>query len=429
MKKKIYYGDQTKAALNNFPFPTPHVSLELIYAIVLIKKAAAFANKKTGELSPAIAESIVTACNEILAGEFDNQFVTPALQGGAGTSINMNVNEVIATRATELCGEVVHPNDHVNAAQSTNDVNPSALKITCLTLTKILLENITLLIQAFEDKAKQCKSIPKLARTHLQDAIPTTFGAEFQSYADILRRDKQRIEESLSYFEEINLGGTAIGDSTNASDEYIKYVYQELREITRFPLKKANNLMSQTSSSSDFCHLSAMITILFTDISKTATDIRFLASGPRGGIGEITLKELQKGSSIMPGKINPVSPEAMNQIAFAITGKHMTILQAAQNACLELAVMFPVLADELIETLKLAASGALSFANCIETMQPNIERAKENLENSTAYATVLVPKLGYDLVSEVVKESIASKKPIREILIKKNLLTDESILK
>lgn len=423
MKNKIYYGEQTSAAIRNFPFPTHKVHLELIYSITEIKKAAALAHKKAQELDTSISEAIAQAADEILSGNFDDQFMTVAIQGGAGTSINMNVNEVIANRAKEICGISVHPNDHVNKSQSTNDVNPSALKIACIRLTNDLIKNLDLLINTFEEKALQYKHIPKIGRTHIQDAVPTTFGSVFQSYADILKRNKNRLEDTIPYLYELNLGGTAIGNSINASDNYIKNVYIELKGITNLSLHKAQNLMSQTSSSSDFCHLSAAINILFTDISKIATDIRFLSSGPLGGIGEINLKPLQKGSSIMPGKINPIIPESMNQIAYDIIGKNITIHQAAQHSFLELSLMFPVLADSIISMLKLASSGIFVFAvNCIQFIEPDSERAKELLENSTVYATLFVPKLGYDTVTEIVKEAVSTKKTLREVIIRKKLL-------
>lgn len=428
VKSKKFYGRQTEQAINNFPFPGQKASLELIYSITEIKKAAALAHKAVQELPENIADAIVLACNEILAGKYDDQFPLPSLQGGAGTSINMNVNEVIASLAAEKVNKRIniHPNDHVNKSQSTNDVNPSALKITCIKLTQILLKNLDSLIQSFEEKAKEFKTIPKLGRTHIQDALPTTLGAEFLSYASALKRNKKRLEEAVGYLYELNLGGTAIGNSINASDVYITEVYRQLKKQTGLPVKKAENLMSQTSSSGDFCHLSGVITILFTDICKIATDLRFLSSGPRGGIGEIRLKALQAGSSIMPGKINPVIPEAMNQIAYDIVGKNITILQAAQNANLELAIMFPILAHSLISLLKLASSGVFVFGLlCVSTISANQKKCKEYLEHSTAYATLLTPKLGYDVISSAVKEAIMRNVSLRTIIIEKQLLSEE----
>lgn len=421
---KKYYGKQTECAIQNFPFPIHTTALELIYSITQIKKAAALAHKSANELPSTIANAMVQACNEILEGKLDDQFVTSAIQGGAGTSINMNVNEVVANRAQEICGKPVHPNDHVNKSQSTNDVNPSALKITAIKLTKTLLKNTDFLIKSFEEKSNEWKDIRKIGRTHIQDALPSTLGAEFKAYADIIKRDRKRIEETFAYLYDLNLGGTAIGNSINASEKYIQEVYKQIRQITDLPLKKSDNLMAATQSSSDFCQLSSTITILFTDLHKIAKDIRFLSSGPYGGIGEITLKELQKGSSIMPGKINPILPEAINQIAYDIIGKNLTIQQAAQNANLQLSLMFPVLADSLITMLKVSATGIDVFAlNCIQHLIANEKKCKELLEKSTVYATLLVPKLGYDTVTAIVKEAIQTDKSIREIVLKKKLLT------
>lgn len=423
---KKYYGQQTEQALKNFPFPVHTVSLELIYSIAQVKKAAALAHKSAREISPAITDAMTQACDEVLEGILDNQFVTCAIQGGAGTSINMNVNEVVASRASEICGQAVHPNDHANKSQSTNDVNPSALKITAIKLTQILLINIDILIKSFEEKAKEWKDIKKIGRTHIQDALPSTLGSEFKAYADIIKRDRRRIEETLPYLHDLNLGGTAIGNSINASPKYIEEVYKELIKITRLPLKKSDNLMSATQSSSDFCQLSSAINILFTDLHKIAKDIRFLSSGPYGGIGEITVKELQKGSSIMPGKINPILPEAINQIAYDVAGKNLTIHQAAQNANLQLSLMFPVLADSLITMLKVSSTGIFVFAfNCIQLLTANPKKCQELLENSTVYATLLMPRLGYDTVSSIVKEGVQTNRPIRELVLKKKLLTQK----
>lgn len=422
---KAYYGVQTEYALQNFPFPVHSVAIELIYSIAQVKKAAALAHKSAGELSPIITDAIAQACDEILEGKFDDQFVVCSIQGGAGTSINMNVNEVVASRAQEICCHPVHPNDHVNKSQSTNDVNPSALKITAIKLTHTLLKNIDFLIRSFEEKANAWKHIKKIGRTHIQDAVPSSLGSEFQAYADTIKRDKQRIEETLPYLHDLNLGGTAIGNSINASEKYIQEIYKELVQITELPLKKTNNLMAATQSSTDFCQLSSTINILFTDLHKIAKDLRLLASGPYGGMGEIIIKELQKGSSIMPGKINPILPEAINQIAYDIAGKNITIHQAAQNANLQLSLMFPIIADSLITMLKVSSTAVFVFAlNCVQHLTANPQKSMQLLEKSTVYSTLLSPRLGYDAVSAAVKEAIQSNRSLREIILEKRLLTE-----
>ena len=428
---KTYYGIQTKQAHENFPFPLPSVSLELIYAIAEIKKASAEANCKTKILDKDRCNAIKKACDEITAGVFDSQFHLPGLQGGAGTSINMNVNEVIASRATEILEEegkdlVVHPNDHVNLSQSTNDVNPSALRIAAIRLTDTLLDSVTHLIKTFRAKAKEYKNVQKLGRTHVQDAVPTTIGEEFSSYVAILERDHHRIIDAREYLFDLNLGGTAIGNKINASEKYIDAVYAALEKETSLTLQQADNFMSLTSSTTDFCYISSAITILALDLSKIATDLRFLSSGPNGGIGEISLQALQPGSSIMPGKVNPVAPESMNQIYYFISGKNQTIHQAAEGACLELAIMFPVIADSLISSLKLLSSGINMFADrCIAPLTVSEKRCKELLEKSTAFATLLTPVLGYDTVSEAVKKTNRDGTSLREIVLQEKLLTEK----
>lgn len=427
---KKYYQVQTELALKNFPFSLPRVDLELIYAIAEMKKAAAIANYLTGDLDKDIKKSIVKACDEILSKKFDDQFVLPSVQGGMGTSINMNVNEVIASRASEISGKKVHPNDHVNKSQSTNDVNPSALKIVSIRLTKKLLTDLDYLIKAFSQKAKEFKTVVKLGRTHFQDAVPTTLGDEFLSYTKTLERDKQRIKGTLKYLYELNLGGTAVGNKINASEKYIKNVYIKLEKIIGFKVRPAANLMSQTSSCTDFCHLMAAVTILCLDMSKIANDIRFMSSGPKGGIGEITLQALQPGSSIMPGKVNPILPEMVNQTYFFVSGKNLTVQLAAETAHMELAVMFPVIADSVISSLKLVSEVIKVFADrCVVNIIVNKERCRELLEKSTAYSTLLTPRLGYDVVSKVVKESIATGRTMKEIILEKKLLTNEELNK
>lgn len=425
MKNKILYGPQTKASLENFPFDYHTVMLEFVYAMVQIKRAAAVANLKAGKIDKKVSDKMVFACDEILKGKYDDQFVVSAHHGGAGTSVNMCVNEVVGTLAN------AHPNDHVNSSQSTNDVNPSALKIASIKLGEKLLKSLEYLISVMDAKSKEYKDIRKLARTHIQDAVPTTLGAEFGSYRDILKRDKKRIEDALNYFYELNMGGTAIGNKINAPEKYISEFYKEIRQVTGInKLAPAGNMMSQTSSDSDFCFLSTAINILCLDISKMSIDFRFMASGPKGGIGEISFKELQPGSSIMPGKVNPVIAETMNQTYYIVSGKNLSIHQAAEGSHLELGIMLPVIADSLITILKLVETALRLFADRgIKNIIVNRERCLEHLEKSTAYSTLLTPRLGYDAVSKVVKESVKTGRTMREIIIEKKLLTNEELEK
>ncbi len=411
----------------------PRVSLTLIHAIAEVKHAAAAGNYAAGGLDKERTQAIQKACAEILSGRFNDQFVTPALQGGAGTSLHMNVNEVIAHRAEEISKRAhhelkIHANDHVNMSQSTNDVNPSALRIVAIRLSRELLSELKTLVEAFKEKANEFKDVTKLGRTHIQDAVPTTLGAEFASYAAICERNYHRIEEATAYLYELNLGGTAIGNAINASKQYRKHTYQELRKITGLPVKPAANLMAGTSSGQDICHLSAVITIAAMDLSKIATDLRFMSSGPNGGIGEIFLESLQPGSSIMPGKVNPVLPESMNQMFYYISGKNLTIHQASEGSHLELAIMFPVLADAIISQLEVFTAGISTFTTkAITTLRVNRERCQMHLDNSTAYATLLTPLLGYDVISAAVKESVEQNKPLRQILIEKKIISSDQI--
>lgn len=423
--KNILYGPQTQASIENFPFDYPVVHREFIYAMVMIKKAAAMANEKAGKISKKQSQDIQKACDDILSGKYDNQFIIPALHGGAGTSVNMNVNEVIATLSK------THPNDQVNSSQSTNDVNPSSLKIASILLTRKLLRSLDKLIQAIDQKAKQYQHAPKLARTHMQDAIPTTFGDEFASYRDIIKRDKQRIEDASKYLFELNMGGTAIGDSTNTPETYRKEVYQNLKKVTEInELKPLKNLMSGTSSNTDYYNLSSTITALCLDLSKIATDLRFMSSGPRGGIGEITFLKLQPGSSIMPGKVNPIIAETMNNLYYQVAGNNLTIQLAAEGAHLELAIMLPSIVDSLIIILKIAETGVRIFAEKgLAKIVVNEKKAKEHLENSTAYSTVLTLRLGYDVVSQVVHEAVETGKTLREIILQKKLLSEKEFEK
>ncbi len=428
MKPK-YTGSETEKARANFPFSVSLVPLELIYTIAEIKKAAVLANIHTGKLDQVRGEAIGKAADEIIVGKHDGEFYLPYLQGGAGTSINSNVNEVIAFRAQELIladGKQlnVHPNDHVNLSQSTNDVNPSALRIVCIRLTQKIEVSCQSLIGTLKKLANKYKAVPKLGRTHLQDAVPTTAGAEFSAYAKIVERNLEKIKEVIPFLYQLNLGGTAIGNSINAPKSYLNHLYKILPRVVNMPVKKGENLMALTSSQSDFLSLSQSVTTLMMDFSKMASDIRFMASGPQGGIGELTLPELQKGSTIMPGKVNPIIPEAVNQAFFVISGNNLAIEQAAHGAEMELGIMFPTISAKLIDSLKLAAEVIKVFdEKCLQGLVVNEKRCRELLEKSSAYATLLTPVLGYDKVSNIVKDAISSGKSIREYVLSNKLMS------
>lgn len=428
--KKTYFGEQTTKALANFPFSYPRVHLQFIYALCEVKEAAALTHGQNGVFTSDVTQAIVKAASEIRNGNFVDQFPLTALQGGAGTSINMNVNEVIASLAQEILSKSkstvhIHPIDHINLGQSTNDVNPTALKIACIRLTQELLKTVDSLISALAKKAYEFKDIKKLGRTHLQDAVPTTLGAEFNSYAYTVKRAKRRIEEIIPYFYEVNLGGTAIGNSINATKQYREKVYPHLQKITGLPMRAAENLMSPTSSQTDFVALSQALVAATLDISKIASDFRILGSGPKGAISEIRLPELQHGSSIMPGKVNPVLPEVINQLYFTVSGNNLSIEHCAQAAQLELGVMFPLLADRLLSSLIVSNEVITKFTfHCVSVIEVNKETCRKHLENSAAYATLLTPVLGYDAVTEVVKEAHKTGKTLREVILERKLLTE-----
>jgi aspartate ammonia-lyase len=420
----ITVGSETRKALQNFPFSVAPMHTELFHAIAEVKLAAARANHKAGTLPTEVSEAIQEGCRKVVDGEFDHLFMLPGIQGGAGTSLNMAVNEVVAHYATSLLFAkghpvTVHPNDHVNSHQSTNDVNPTALKIVVIRLHKQLQTAISDLAESLDRRASEFSSIAKLGRTHLQDAVPTTLGEEFKAYAAICKRHLAYLSDQEKYLCDVNLGGTAIGNSIWTTPEYLEAIYPELCDVTGLELRSADNQMSQTSSASDLCSVSSAITNLFTDLSKIASDIHFMCSGPRGGLGEIKLQELQKGSSIMPGKINPIIPESVNQIYFYIFGLNQTIHLASTNANLELNVMFPVTAFSLITSMKLALEGITVFrTKCIESLEAVPENCAKHLNNSTALAAGLVDEIGYDAATVLVKESIATGIPFGELVSK-----------
>ena len=406
--------------------------MEFIMAVIKIKKAAAFANFKAGNINNNIKNAITKACDEIISGKYTDQFPLSSFQGGAGTAIHMNVNEVIANRASEILGNkiIVHPNDHVNASQSTNDVNPSALKIAAYYLLEDLGDKLSSLVKTFRKKAKEFGNINKLARTHMQDAVPTTLGAEFMAYAENLKRHIAQIKIAQDLCRVLNLGGTAIGNSINASPIYIREVYKELNKITKNKFRPAENLMSKTSGQTDFLMISQAVKNLCVDLSKIANDFKFMSSGPNGGIGEIILPEIQKGSSIMPGKVNPVMPETMNQLYYLVAGNDLSIEKAVEGAQMELGVMIPIMVDKLIESIQLSAEVIHQFDKiCVTGIKADKEKCKFNLENSTAYATLLTPHLGYDLVSEIVKKSVSTHKTLREIVVGENYLEEKEFNK
>lgn len=424
-----YSGPQTRAALENFPFSTPAFPLGLIRAMAETKEAAAQAHASLGALDRPRADALVLACREVAEGKHDGAFVLPALQGGAGTSLHMQVNELLAARATELLGEgthaPIHPLDDVNRAQSTNDVNPSALRIAALRLLATLDQALGGFAESLEERAHAFRDVPKLARTHLQDAIPTTLGAEFAAYASVMRRDRARLSAFAPTLLELTLGGTATGSGVNVPPGYVEAVYRELATITGLAVHPGENLTALTGSQTDFLALSGLLVCVAVDASKIASDLRLMSSGPQGGLGELRLPPLQAGSTIMPGKANPVLLEVLNQASYLVSGNHTAIELAVRAGQLELNVMWPVIADRLLNSLQILTEVLPQVADrCIAHITANEDRCRKLLEHSTAYATLLAPRLGYDVVAELVKTMVADGSTLRELVLSRGLLTE-----
>lgn len=430
----VYYGIQTIRATENFPITGYRPHRELIRALGFVKAAAAQANMHIGTLARTIGEAIVQASTEVSEGKFDTQFVVDVIQGGAGTSINMNANEVIANRAIEILGgnkgeyAKVHPNVHINMAQSTNDVFPTAIRIACLNVADDLLFALTELKGAFEDKAKEFDGVIKMGRTHLQDAVPIRLGQEFSAYAQMLGRDIRRVEEASKALLVINMGATAVGTGLNADPAYIEKVSDNLREITGLPLMRAENLVDATQNTDAFLEVSGALKTLAVNLSKIANDLRLMASGPRTGFGEINLPPMQPGSSIMPGKVNPVMPEVVNQVSFQVQGNDFTIALACGAGQLELNVMEPVVVFNLLQSLDILRNVLKVFKErCVVGITANEARCRYLVENSVGVVTAINPHVGYEVASLVAKEAISTGRPVREIVLEKGVLTSEEL--
>ncbi len=411
LPENAYYGVQSHRARENFPMTGRLMHPYMIDALVQIKKAAAIANQRAGTLKPEIASAIIRACDEILHGKMRDQFIVDPIQGGAGTSANMNANEVVANRACEILGGrkgdgSVHPNDHVNMAQSTNDVFPSAGKLAALRLTEALLSALDRLISAFDRKARENARVLKLGRTQLQDAVPMYLGQEFKAHADALRRCANRIVRTRNELFELNLGATAIGTSINASGGYLDCVVDVLADLISQPVKAADNLIDATQNADSFAAISSAVKNCALVMSKIANDMRLLSSGPCGGIEELQLPARQPGSSIMPGKINPVIPEVVTQAAFLVAGNDVTISMAVEAGQLELNAFEPVIFYCLFESLEVLTHAADTFRErCVAGILADEEHCREMLMKSTVIATALCPEIGYERATAIVKRA------------------------
>ncbi|OEF98049.1 aspartate ammonia-lyase [Vulcanibacillus modesticaldus] len=432
--RDAYYGIQTMRAVENFPITGYPPHKELIIAFGYVKKAAAMANSEVGYLNKRIAEAIIKATDEIIAGKLHDQFIVDSIQGGAGTSFNMNANEVIANRAIEILGgkkgdySVVSPNTHVNMAQSTNDSFPTAIHIAIFNLAKGLLEALYELKKSLHKKEKEFDDVIKMGRTHLQDAVPIRLGQEFGAYAKVIGRDIKRIGQSVQHLGEINMGATAVGTGLNAKPEYIKRVVEILAELTGHPLKNAENLVDATQNTDAYTEVSSSLKILAINISKIANDLRLMASGPKTGINEINLPPRQPGSSIMPGKVNPVLAEVINQISFQVIGNDHTISLASEAGQLELNVMEPVLVFNLLQSLSILQNGIKVFTKyLIDGITANVDHCEHLVEKSVGIVTAINPHVGYEVATQVAKEALETGRSIREICLERGLLTKEEL--
>ncbi|CUU49018.1 aspartate ammonia-lyase [Clostridium beijerinckii] len=429
-----YSGINTARALENFDLNSKSVNLNLIREIALIKKAAAMTNKTLKFLEPEKADAIIKASEEVIDGKFDDEFKLSAFQGGAGTSTNMNVNEVIANRAIELLGGVkgdynlVHPLNHVNMSQSTNDVYPSALRIAAIRLIRKLSDSLSSLQEALQIKENEFSDIIKLGRTQLMDALPMTAGQSFGAYSKAIERDRWRIYKVEERLRQINLGGTAIGTGLNATNKYVFMMTDIIQNLTGLGIARSDYPMDITQNCDIFVETSGLLKSCSVNLLKISNDLRLLNSGPRGGIGEVILPKMQAGSTIMPGKVNPVIPEMVAQVSLRVISNDSAITMASSMGQLELNAFTPLIAECLLESLELLERSVTLFKDkCINDLKMDEDRCLENLENSLVSATSLVPHLGYDKASLISKKALATGKTIREILLEEQILPEDII--
>nr|WP_072536644.1 aspartate ammonia-lyase [Anaerococcus mediterraneensis] len=434
IKSDAYYGANSLRAYNNFRITGKAMDTYFIRAIVEIKKACAIQNNIVGILSDRKKDTIVEACDEILEGKYLDDFIVDPIQGGAGTSFNMNANEVIANIANLKLGgslgkyEYIHPNDHVNLGQSTNDVIPTAGKIAIIRYIKDLTVEVEGLIKALDKKAIEFDDYVKMGRTQLQDAVPITLGQEFKAYSLVVERGLRRFNQAIEELSTINLGGTAVGTGLNADDEFVENIDKLLREITGLDLRKADDLIDATQNLDGFLFASSVLKTFATSLSKVANDLRLLSSGPTTGISDFTLPAKQAGSSIMPGKVNPVIPEVVNQVAFLVVGNDLTVTMAVEAGQMELNAFEPIIFYSLIQSItSLKGAVATLTVNCIEGITADKEKLRLKVENSVAIITPFAPHIGYDLASSVAKESMKTGKSVRTLLLEKNIMTEEEI--
>ena len=429
-----YFGIQTQRAAENFPISGLHAPDELVTATILIKKAAAAANIASGKLPPEIGRAIMAAADDVLGGNLRDQFIVDVYQAGAGTSHNMNANEVLANRAAEILHapkgryDKVHPNDHVNMAQSTNDVFPTAARLALLLGHRGLVESARQLSASFDAKAREFAGVLKVGRTHLQDAVPITLGQEFGGYAACIAQGADDVAHASRQLQELNLGATAVGTGINTTAGYAAAAVTFLREYTGLDVKPARNFFRVTQSMGDVAAYSGAMRRLSIELGKVASDLRLLSMGPRAGIAEVSLPAVQPGSSIMPGKVNPSIPEMVNQVCYQVMGCDTTVAMACEAGQLELNVMMPVIAWNALHSSRiLRQSMVVLRTRCVDGITANAGRARELMDRSTAVATALSPHIGYAATAEIAKEAVRTGKSIRQIAKERGVLSDEQL--
>ena len=429
-----YYGVQTKRAMQNFQITGHTLDREFIVALAIVKKAAAKANMKTGRMPTDIGSAVVQAAAEIIDGKFHDQFLVDCIQGGAGTSMNMNANEVIANRAIEILGgqkgdySLVSPNNHVNMAQSTNDVIPTAIRIASVKKANRLFHEINSLVEVICKKAEQYSSVLKMGRTHLQDAVPITLGQEFAAYAAGIKRSARRVQRAGQNLYAINMGATAVGTGLNAEPEYIEEVVNQICWLTDETFVSANNLVDATQNTDDLSEFSSALKICALSLSKICNDLRLMASGPRCGFNEVILPAMQPGSSIMPAKINPVIPEMVNQVAFQVIGNDQVISLAVEAGQFELNVMEPVMAYNVFNSLNILTNAIHALNHrCFAGIEANDGRCQQLVDGSLGVVTALLPHIGYEEASNVAKEALQSCRSIKEIVLERGLIPLERL--
>lgn len=429
-----YYGVQSLRGAENFPITGVMMHKELIIALAQLKKAAAMTNRDSGRLEDDKAEAIIKACEEIIAGKLHGEFIVDAIQGGAGTSANMNANEVIANRAIELLGgekgdySIVHPNDHVNMAQSTNDIYPSAGKIAAVSLLDMLIEQEKRLLQSLLDKAEEFDDVLKMGRTQLQDAVPMRLGQEFHAYASVIRRDIERIKQAKLSLHTLNMGATAIGTAIDGDPYYLTYICYNVSRVCGENYSQCDDLFDGTSNLDVYVYVSSALKTAAVNLSKICNDLRLMSSGPKTGLAEISLPAKQNGSSIMPGKVNPVIPEVVSQVAFRVIGNDVTITMAAESGQLELNAFEPVIFYSLFESIQaLTQAIATLIDNCISGITANRDRCDELLHASVGIATALKPYIGYKKSAAIAKESLRTGVPVRDIVLRESLMDEKTL--